>query len=240
MLHVILKAGRLLRPEGVTEFRTAVAGITQVKPFTRVRRGRLERVKGYPRAKVELIKKLKDKAWKLRDLADKTEDHGKIKSYYRRANGLEARARELEEGRVTQKEVKEIKSKEPKEKDWNHDRIREWAKDIARDLIGEVQGGEVSDEMMYETAKSYLLMEPSIRKYLITDRGLESRQAMAEWVSDEIASQVDKHIWDPVTKKVVSNHDFCPHNGPTITHSNGDIECLGCKEIVGKRFSRRD
>jgi len=236
MLHVILKARtRLLRPVGVTEFRTAVAGITQVKPFTRVRHGKMERVKGFPRAKAELIKKLKDKAAKLRTIADQTEDKGKIKSYYGRANGLEARARELEEGQVAQKEVKEIKSEEPKEKDWNHDRIREWAKDIARDLIGEVQGGEVSDEMMYQTAKSYLLMEPSIRKYLITDRGLESRQAMAEWLSDEIASQFGKYMWDPKTKKVVSSHDFCPHNGPTLTHSNGDIECLGCNEIIGKR-----
>jgi len=250
VLHVILKAGRLLRPEGVHEFRTAVAGITQVKPYTRTRRGRLERVKGYPRAKAELIKKLKDKAWKLRDLADKTEDQGKIKSYYRKANKLDERAHNLEAGMIDPKESKKrfdlwlkdlgraLKTTSAVEHShkiieearqdkgmsaehfasleswleehplkWNHDRIREWARDIARDLIAEVQGGEVSDEMMHEVAKSNLLMEPSIRKYLITDQGLETRQAMAEWLTDEIASQVDKHMWDPTTSRVVSRRD---------------------------------
>lgn len=255
MLHVILKAGRLLRPEGVAEFRTAVAGITQVKPFTRVRRGRLERVKGYPRAKAELIKKLKDKAWKLRHLADATEDQGKIKSYYRKANKLDERAHNLEAGMVDPKESKKrfglwlkdleralkttsvvgavghskiieearqdkgmsaehlasleswLEEHPLKEKKWNHDRVREWAKDIARDLIGEVQGEEVSDEMMYEVAKSHLFMDNSLRKYLITDQGLESRQAMAEWLTDEIATQVNKHFWDSTTSRVVSRRD---------------------------------
>jgi hypothetical protein len=191
MLHVILKAsGRLLRPVGVTEFRTAVAGITQVKPFTRVRRGKMERVKGYSRAKAELIKKLKDKAAKLRSLADKIDDHNKVKSYYRQSEKLEERARHLEEGgvdpkeslkrfRLWQRDLMNIKYKEGSEyakrildeaandlgmstkdfaelqdwfktsahleklplksDEWNHDRVREWAKDIARDLIAQVQ-----------------------------------------------------------------------------------------------------
>ena len=26
----------------------------------------------------------------------------------------------------------------------------------------------------------------------------------------------------------------CPHNGPTMTHSNGDTECLSCHDIIGK------
>lgn len=60
--------------------------------------------------------------------------------------------------------------------------------------------------MMYEVAKA-ILMNTSLRKYLITDRGLESRQAMAEWLTDEIASQVDKHFWDPTTSRVVSRRD---------------------------------
>ncbi len=27
----------------------------------------------------------------------------------------------------------------------------------------------------------------------------------------------------------------CLHNGPTMTHTNGDIECLSCNEIIGRR-----
>lgn len=27
----------------------------------------------------------------------------------------------------------------------------------------------------------------------------------------------------------------CSHNGPTMTHSNGNTECLSCNEIIGKR-----
>jgi hypothetical protein len=26
----------------------------------------------------------------------------------------------------------------------------------------------------------------------------------------------------------------CSHNGPTMTHSNGDPECLSCHDIIGK------
>ena len=111
MLHIILKAsGRLLRPVGVTEFNTAVAGITQVKPFTRTRRGRMERVKGFPRDKAKLIKKIKDKAAKLRAIADQTEDKGKIKSYYRQADKLDNRVRELELERYKEEVAKPLLS----------------------------------------------------------------------------------------------------------------------------------
>ena len=28
--------------------------------------------------------------------------------------------------------------------------------------------------------------------------------------------------------------DICPHNGPKMTHSNSEVECLSCHEIIGK------
>jgi len=95
MLHVILKAGRLLRPEGVAEFRTAVESITTVKPFTRTRKGHMERVKGFTRVGKK-AKDLRDKANKLRELANRTTDQGKIKRYYNRAEKLVVQANELE------------------------------------------------------------------------------------------------------------------------------------------------
>jgi hypothetical protein len=114
MLHVILKAkGRLLRPEGITEFRAAVSSIEQVKPFTRKRKGRLEWVKGHSRE----IKKLRDKAAKLRSIADQTEDKGKIKQYYSKANKLDDRARALE---------KEETSKERESHREQLGEIKEW------------------------------------------------------------------------------------------------------------------
>jgi len=72
MLHVILKAsGRLLRPEGIAEFRTAVESINTVKPYSRIRRGKHERVKGYsPLRTARMTKKLREKAQKLINLAE--------------------------------------------------------------------------------------------------------------------------------------------------------------------------
>ena len=28
--------------------------------------------------------------------------------------------------------------------------------------------------------------------------------------------------------------DICPHNGPKMTHSNSEVECLNCNQIIGK------
>ena len=34
--------------------------------------------------------------------------------------------------------------------------------------------------------------------------------------------------------------DICPHNGPKMIHTNSEVECLNCNQIIGKRNVKCD
>jgi len=56
----------------------------------------------------------------------------------------------------------------------------------------------------------------------------------------------DKQVWIKYLNTILNYSEthqgikeieinICPHNGPKMTHSNGDTECFNCREIIWKR-----
>jgi len=46
--------------------------------------------------------------------------------------------------------------------------------------------------------------------------------------------------WPPLTKTYQiaiagKKQDICPHNWPKMIHSNSEVECLNCNQIIGKK-----
>jgi hypothetical protein len=93
-----------------------------------------------------------------------------------------------------------------------------------------------NDFYSYPDIANMTITGKELKELLLNTDGYAIIQGrMKEIKSKHLGAGVYRITVEDKYKKEDSNQGICPHNGPTMTHSNGDIECFNCREIIWKR-----